>query len=90
LLHACQNAGRFLGGSATNVAAFPEKSLSEKPLSEKPGSVIGPYKVLQQIGEGGFGVVFMAEQTAPVRGAPQGGLEGDQAGHGYAPGDRPL
>ncbi len=32
-----------------------------------PGSVIGPYKLLQQIGEGGMGVVFMAEQTEPIR-----------------------
>src|SRR5262249_6082793 len=30
-------------------------------------TVIGPYKLLQQIGEGGFGAVFMAEQTQPVR-----------------------
>ncbi len=37
------------------------------PLAEGPGTVIGPYKLLQQIGEGGFGVVFMAEQTQPVR-----------------------
>jgi serine/threonine protein kinase/tetratricopeptide (TPR) repeat protein len=37
------------------------------PLSERPGTVIGPYKLLQQIGEGGFGVVFMAEQEQPVR-----------------------
>ena len=30
------------------------------------GTMIGPYKLLQQIGEGGFGVVFMAEQLEPV------------------------
>jgi len=34
---------------------------------EQVGSVIGPYKLLQQIGEGGFGVVYMAEQQEPVR-----------------------
>ena len=37
------------------------------PLTEKPGTVIGPYKLLQQIGEGGMGVVYMAEQQEPVR-----------------------
>ena len=37
------------------------------PITEGPGSRIGPYKLLQQIGEGGFGVVYMAEQQAPVR-----------------------
>jgi len=34
---------------------------------EKPGDLIGRYKLLQQIGEGGCGVVFMAEQEEPVR-----------------------
>src|SRR5580700_5030012 len=36
-------------------------------ISEAPGTVIGPYRLLQQIGEGGFGVVFMAEQITPVK-----------------------
>src|SRR5258707_6873942 len=36
-------------------------------LRERPGTVIGPYKLLQQIGEGGMGTVFMAEQTQPVQ-----------------------
>jgi WD40 repeat protein/serine/threonine protein kinase len=31
------------------------------------GSQIGPYKLIEQIGEGGFGVVFMAEQQEPIR-----------------------
>ena len=37
------------------------------PITEKPGDHIGRYKLLQQIGEGGCGVVYMAEQTEPVR-----------------------
>ena len=36
-------------------------------IHERPGAEIGPYKLLQQIGEGGFGVVFMAEQERPIR-----------------------
>src|SRR5262245_9422544 len=30
----------------------------DEPITERPGTVIGPYKLLEQIGEGGFGVVF--------------------------------
>src|SRR5467141_2409927 len=37
------------------------------PITEKPGDRIGRYKLLQQIGEGGCGTVYMAEQTEPVR-----------------------
>src|SRR2546430_12831845 len=36
-------------------------------LTEKPGDFIGHYKLLQKIGEGGCGVVYMAEQEKPVR-----------------------
>lgn len=42
-----------------------DPAASERNL-EGPGTRIGPYKLLQQIGEGGFGAVFMAEQETPV------------------------
>src|SRR5215471_9124539 len=37
------------------------------PLTEKPGDFIGRYKLLEQIGEGGCGVVYVADQVEPVR-----------------------
>jgi serine/threonine protein kinase/tetratricopeptide (TPR) repeat protein len=39
----------------------------DEPLTERPGTVIGPYKLLEQIGEGGMGLVFVAEQLQPLR-----------------------
>jgi serine/threonine protein kinase/WD40 repeat protein len=45
----------------------PPAAAETPPLVERPGTVIGPYKLLQVLGEGGFGVVFLAEQTEPVR-----------------------
>src|SRR3954452_12891036 len=44
-----------------------ERTAAYEPIAERVGTVIGPYKLLEQIGEGGFGVVFMAEQARPVR-----------------------
>jgi WD40 repeat protein/serine/threonine protein kinase/tetratricopeptide (TPR) repeat protein len=56
------------GAVAKEGAADPaETVLVSGIVEEKPGSRIGRYKLLQKIGEGGCGVVYMAEQEEPVR-----------------------
>jgi serine/threonine protein kinase/WD40 repeat protein len=45
----------------------PEATVDEHSARTGPGTVIGPYKLMEQIGEGGMGVVFVAEQQRPVR-----------------------
>jgi WD40 repeat protein/serine/threonine protein kinase len=45
----------------------PSQAVALQRITEGPGTLIGPYKLLQQIGEGGMGVVYMAEQEQPVR-----------------------
>ena len=59
-----------------------------RPIAEEAGSRIGPYSLTRRIGEGGMGVVFLAEQEHPVRRTRR--AEGHQARHGLRPGRRPA
>ena len=62
LLDHARRLGQFLDPGEAGTDA-----MSDHSVTEQPGATIGPYKLLQQIGEGGMGVVYMANQTEPVR-----------------------
>jgi WD40 repeat protein/serine/threonine protein kinase len=62
LLQAHQEPGPFMERPAPALV-----TTVDEPLTERPGTVIGPYKLREQLGEGGMGLVFVAEQQQPVR-----------------------
>ena len=84
LLAAAEQAGSFMREPAV---ARSDTELFCRCLGT-PGTVIGPYKLLEQIGEGGLGVVFLAEQTEPVRRTVA--LKIIKPGMDTRAGDRPL
>ena len=54
-------------GPLDKLAAALASTKIAEPIPEQVGATIGPYKLMEQIGEGGFGLVFVAEQQQPIR-----------------------
>ncbi len=78
LIKSLDEAGTFMASPAGRADASadlahlsgngsPPPATESRPVVEAPGTRIGPYKLLERIGDGGMGVVFMAEQETPVR-----------------------
>src|SRR5262249_48500421 len=63
LLAVSGRAGGFLEGPAKDA----ERTVDLPPAAEAPGRVVGPFKLVEPIGEGGMGSVWMAQQTEPVK-----------------------
>ena len=61
LLDAHEKSGNFLDREPPNAAELEERA------GEQPGDLIGPFRLIEKIGEGGFGLIYKAEQLRPLR-----------------------
>src|SRR5262245_53594110 len=57
----------FLLDAPAHLLASHASETIDQPANEAPGALIGPYKLLEPVGEGGMGTVWMAQQTEPVK-----------------------